>query len=152
MKTFPVPRAELTTWQEGLVRVIFLVTTPFRKQIYFLARYMVQYLLLAMYVKGMSIENLPTTRDVLFSQRALSQPDSSLVTSQLAEPKSTPAWNQGMGDGRSCCNSISIHLGWHEKEQTFIVWFWAKPTCLSALLFGKSMRKELYFVHSSILC
>ena len=52
-----------------------------------LARYMVQYLLLAMSVKGMSIENLPTTRDALYSQRALSQPD----FSQLAEPKSTPA-------------------------------------------------------------
>ena len=35
--------------------------------------------------KGMSIENLPVTRDALFSQRVLSQPDSGLVTSQLAE-------------------------------------------------------------------
>ena len=176
----------------------------------FLARYMVQYPLLAMSVKGMSIEKLPTTRDALFSQRALSQLDSSLVTSQLAEPKSTPAWIQGMGDGRylfgsptllihaqllvcagsplihACtnnfcltsgevfnycsnwykasfassnagiqeendtlhicwlsCNYISIHLRWHEKEQAFVAWFWAKPRCLDALLFRKSMHREL---------
>ena len=53
-----------------------------------------------MSLKGMLIEKLPTTTDALLSQRALSQTDSSLVTSQLAEPKSTPAWNHGMGDRR----------------------------------------------------
>ena len=42
-----------------------------------------------MFVKGITIEKLPTTRDALFSQQALSQPDSSLVTSQLAASKST---------------------------------------------------------------
>ena len=43
-----------------------------------------------MFVKGMTIEKLPTTRNARFSQQALWQPDSSLVTSQLAAPKSTP--------------------------------------------------------------
>ena len=170
---------------------------------------MVQYLLLAMSVKGMSIENLPLTRDALFSQRALSQPDSSLVTSQLAELKSTQpetkgwwwkiiVWSQtlpihaqllvsagspmihactnifrltsgevfnycinwckaslafsiadiqeenyALHTSWLCCNNISMHLGWYEKEQAFVVWFWAKPRCLAAFLFHKSMHKEL---------
>ena len=52
-----------------------------------------------MFVKGMPIEKIPTTRDALFSQQALSQLDSSPVTSQLAAPKYT-AWHYGMCDGR----------------------------------------------------
>ena len=61
--------------QEGLVSVQFLVTAPFRKQKHFSSRYMVQHLLTA---------STKTTRYALFSQRALSQPDSTLVTSQLS--------------------------------------------------------------------
>ena len=49
------------------------------------------------------------------------------------------------------CNTISIHLVWHGKEQAFVVWFWAKPTCLDALLFREFMHKELKIFHSSIL-
>ena len=49
-----------------------------------------------MLIKGMAIEKLPTIRGALFSQRALSQWDSSLVTRQLAAPKSTQAWHQGV--------------------------------------------------------
>ena len=141
--------------------------------------------------KGMSIKNLPATRDALFSQRVLSQPDFGLVTKSTFRTKSTPAWNQGIADGKwlfcfqtltihaqllvsagspmihawtnnfrltsgevfnycinwskasfafwiadiqeennalhicwLCCNDISKHLGWHENEQAFVVWFW----------------------------
>ena len=37
----------LLTWQEGLASVLFLVTTPFRKETNFSTRYMVQHLLAA---------------------------------------------------------------------------------------------------------
>ena len=64
-----------------------------------------------MFVKGMSIEKLPKyQRCSFFSQRAPSQRDSSLVTSQFAAPKFTPAWNQGMGDWRKlfCSQTLII--------------------------------------------
>ena len=52
-----------------------------------------------MFVNGMSEENFAATRDAIFSQGALSQTDSSMMTSQISAPKITD-WNQGMGDGR----------------------------------------------------
>ena len=43
-----------------------------------------------MFVNGMSIVKFAATRDALFSQVVLSQPDSSLMTSQIAAPKIYP--------------------------------------------------------------
>ena len=53
-----------------------------------------------MFANGMSIEKFAATGAALFSQGALSQPDSSLMTSQIAAPKIYLGWNQGMGDER----------------------------------------------------
>ena len=44
-----------------------------------------------------------------------------------------------------CCNNTSKHLGWHAKGGAFIIWIWAKSICLDALLFRKSLQKELQF-------
>ena len=44
-----------------------------------------------------------------------------------------------------CCNDISKHLGWYAKRGALIIWFWAKSICLDALLFRKSLHKELHF-------
>ena len=38
-----------------------------------------------------------------------------------------------------CCNNTSKHLGWHT---VFVIWFWAQPICLDALLFHKSLHKN----------
>ena len=43
-----------------------------------------------MFVSGMSIEKFAATGDALFSQGALSQPDSRLMTNQIAGPKIYP--------------------------------------------------------------
>ena len=44
-----------------------------------------------------------------------------------------------------CCNNTSNHLGWHAKEGAFVIWFWSKPIWLDALIFRKSLHKELQF-------
>ena len=96
----------LLTGQEGFVSVRLIVTAPFRKQRHFSQIFgsgsarNIDKMQSIVFLEGLSIENLPATKDTLFSQWALSQPDSSLVTSQLAAPKSIPAWNRGMSDGR----------------------------------------------------
>ena len=38
-------------------------------------------------------------------------------------------------------------LGWHAKEQAFVMWFWLKPVCLDAILFRKPMQ-FCSFMHS----
>ena len=53
-----------------------------------------------MCVNDMSIEKFAATRDALILQEALSKPDFSVMTSQIAAPKIYHDWNQGMGDGR----------------------------------------------------
>ena len=92
----------LLTWQEGLVIVIFFVTPPFGKQTYFRQDiwFNIDGLQSTKLVKDMSIEKLLTTTGALFSQQTLSKRDSSLVTSLLAAPKSTPSRNQVLGDLR----------------------------------------------------
>ena len=44
-----------------------------------------------------------------------------------------------------CCKNTCKNLGWHAKEQAFVIWFWEKPMCLDALLFRKPMHKERQF-------
>ena len=81
-----------------------------------------------MFVKDMSVEKLQTTRDAMFSQQAYSQADSSLVTSQLAASKSTPAWNQRMGDGRRylfCSQTLII------VSSSRLLWNWSHAGLLA---------------------
>ena len=44
-----------------------------------------------------------------------------------------------------CYKNACKNLGWHAKEQAFVIWFYEKPMCLDALLFRKSAHKELQF-------
>ena len=69
--------------------VLFLVTAPFRKPKKTPAR-SIHEMQSNIFVNGMSIENIAATTDALFSQGALSQPDSSPMTSQIAAPKIYP--------------------------------------------------------------
>ena len=51
------------------------------------------------------------------------------------------------------CKDTCKNLGWHAKEQAFVIWFWEKRMCLDALFFRKSMHKELQscsFQHSTL--
>ena len=52
-----------------------------------------------MFVNGMSIDKFAATRYALFSQKALSQPDFNLMTSQIVAPKFYPGLKPSMGDG-----------------------------------------------------
>ena len=83
----------------GLGECPVLVTAPFRKQNHFRKIYgstpsrNINEMQSTMFVNGMSIEKFAATRDALFSQGGegvLSQPDSSLMTSQIAAPKIYP--------------------------------------------------------------
>ena len=77
--------------------VPFLVTAQFRKQNNLSARYSstparsIDQMQSTMFVNGMSIERFADPRDALFSQGALSQPDSSLMISQIAASKIYPS-------------------------------------------------------------
>ena len=232
-----------------MASVLFLVTAPFRKQNNFCGKIYdsipsrnIDEMQSTMFVNGMSIEKFAATRDALFSQGALSQPDSSLMTSQIAAPKIYPGltprdgwwriivlfqnshhclllqtlvWNWPYGLRllavtkhdvyespihvqllvsagslmvHACTNNFPLtsgevsnyfinwskasfhfsvadiqaqntvllicwlcskntwkNLGWHTKEQAFVICFWENPMCLNALLFRKSMHKELQF-------
>ena len=87
----------LLTWQEGLASVLFLVTAPIQEAESFFGKIYgsthsrnIDEMQSHMFVNGMSIEEFAANKDALFSQGALSQPDSSLMTSQIAAPKIYP--------------------------------------------------------------
>ena len=46
-----------------------------------------------------------------------------------------------------CCKNTCKNLGWHTKEQAFVIWFWENPIVRTHYFFVNPCTKNCNFVH-----